>query len=67
MVSCPHHERTSDTSGITPTRETEMTEVIYVDNQTGLTDHVQVSTTYEATLVHHLKVDGCTVLAVVSK
>lgn len=64
MVLCPNHEGTSETSDSTPTRETEMTKVLFVDNQTGQTDTVTVLNLHQATLIHHLKVDGCTVLAV---
>lgn len=41
-----------------------MTKVLFVDNQTGQTDTVTVLNLHQATLIHHLKVDGCTVLAV---
>lgn len=42
-----------------------MTSVMAVDNQTGETFTIEVQNTYSQTILHHLKVDGCTVLAVV--
>jgi hypothetical protein len=44
-----------------------MTKVVYVDNETGQPNTVRVLNLHQATLLFHLKKDGCTVLAVVNE